>query len=356
MSDIFRYIQKYQNRSLQELPFTHIDALLMAQLSYIDYKDILTQYKQADFKTIVSYLDLQELEKDYLSGGQNQRLLLALAHAKRYQDVKLIDTKKVFDQVKQEQFYAVTFKYKRQYYIAFQGTDTSILGWKEDFNMLIEPVIPAQAEGVNYLEKMLKRPFIKAIIIGHSKGGSIATYAALQVSKHLQKKIDKVYSLDGPGLQSELCMDSIKDKFEKFVPQASLIGLIFEKTNHYKIIKSDEVWLAQHNLYSWLIEDTDFVYVDAMDERLSQINKSAYEALTSLQLEERKAFIQHIFDILDTNEITDVGQLGTSWQQISLMLVKSFSKVDKEKRDALLRILKMILTEIINNRNLLKAK
>lgn len=347
MSDIFRYIQKYQNRSLNELPFTHVDALIFAQLSYIDYKELRDVYKKPKIKQIAHLLDLQEVEAGYLSGKDNRRLLLALAHAKRYQNIQLINETKIINEETCEQFHALTFAYKQMYYIVFEGTDTSILGWKEDLHMLVYPVVPAQQDGVRYLEQILKYPFKKAIVIGHSKGGSIATYASLHVNKKVQRKIKAIYNFDGPALQSVKSLEPIQNRYYKFVTQATFFGLFFENEENYRIVKSNERWLLQHNLYTWMIEDTDFIYLDQLDSRFYQINRKARDALLSLTHQERETFIVSLSEILDDNQITDVAQLTDSWPQTSIMLLRSLTKVDKEKRDAIMKTVGLVVSEML---------
>jgi len=64
-----------------------------------------------------------------------------------------------------------------QMYIAFRGTDDSIVAWKEDFMMSFS-VIPAQKFALDFLKHVISRhPNTDFIVGGHSKGGNLAIYS-----------------------------------------------------------------------------------------------------------------------------------------------------------------------------------
>ena len=42
-------------------------------------------------------------------------------------------------------------------FIAFRGTDATLLGWYEDFNMLLMDEVPAQNSASNYLKEIANK-------------------------------------------------------------------------------------------------------------------------------------------------------------------------------------------------------
>lgn len=68
-------------------------------------------------------------------------ILVALAASPRFRFLSLQDYLSIFDKKTSNQFAAITFVYNSKNaqnefaYIGFRGTDTSITGWRENFNM-----------------------------------------------------------------------------------------------------------------------------------------------------------------------------------------------------------------------------
>ena len=89
-------------------------------------------------------------------------------------------------------------------YVAYRGTDTSIVGWKEDLYMSFSDLIPSQIDAVSYLEYISKKIKKPIRVGGHSKGGNLAVYAAAFCSKSIQDKIINVYNNDGPGFSEKV--------------------------------------------------------------------------------------------------------------------------------------------------------
>ena len=72
-------------------------------------------------------------------------------------------------------------------YISFRGTDDTIVGWKEDFN-LSNGIVPSHRKALEYLE--FNGTYMQSMIRlgGHSKGGNLAMYTAMQCDDALQEK------------------------------------------------------------------------------------------------------------------------------------------------------------------------
>ena len=163
------------------------------------------------------------------------------------------------------QFAAMTFDLPDgSSYIAFRGTDATIVGWKEDFNMAFQYPVPSQAEAADYLNEAARHCRGKLYVGGHSKGGNLAVYAAANCRPDVSARLARVFSHDGPGfleqaLQSE-AFRQVLPKIEKTLPQSSMIGMLLEHQENYKIVKSSSISIWQHNPFSWEINGDDFSY------------------------------------------------------------------------------------------------
>ena len=142
-----------------------------------------------------------------------------------------------FDAETTKQFSACVFELGNgTLYVAFRGTDSSIVGWKEDFMMAFRRPVASQEAAARYLTELAGHWAGPIMVGGHSKGGNLAVYAAANVPSEIQERITVVYSHDGPGFD-EVFFDEdgyvrIASKIHKSVPGSSIIGMLFETREH----------------------------------------------------------------------------------------------------------------------------
>lgn len=134
-----------------------------------------------------------------------KRNLFALAASPRFRAVEVGLYLSEFDPAREMQFAAMTFFYRDAFaFVGFRGTDESIVGWKEDFNMAYAMPVPAQDQASRYLATAAPHLPERIIVGGHSKGGNLAEYAALHAPADVQNRIVRVYNLDGPGFKEDV--------------------------------------------------------------------------------------------------------------------------------------------------------
>ena len=115
-------------------------------------------------------------------------------------------------------------------YIAFRGTDTTVTGWREDFNLSFLKETPGQQAAARYLTDTAKRTDGPIVTGGHSKGGNLAVYAAAFAEPFARERVVAVCSNDGPGFNSKVADSpeyvAIIPKVRLFLPESSLVGIL----------------------------------------------------------------------------------------------------------------------------------
>lgn len=108
-------------------------------------------------------------------------MLRKMTAAPRFRDMKLSCFVDHLDVGKGEQFAALTIETGDGFfYLSFRGTDDTLAGWKEDFDLACMPEVPAQKKAVAYLTEVARQyPRQKLRLGGHSKGGNLAVYAGV---------------------------------------------------------------------------------------------------------------------------------------------------------------------------------
>lgn len=348
--NIIEYVKKVKDYSFDVEPFNEVDNVVFSILAYGNYEDILSP-NQFNKKTIhrlgniffEEHRDTRELNQNIIAirGGIN--LLRQVKDSVRYKDVLVYNyTRKITDH---EQFCAMTFKYsKNSCYVAFEGTDENLSGWKEDAVMSYKFPVYAHTDAIKYLNTFFSFNFDKLIVGGHSKGGNLALVSSMYASNLVRKKITTIYSNDGQGLLDEQFNSKeytkIKDKFIHIIPNYSFVGLLLRSERNYRIVKSNKNNLEAHDAMTWEIKDNAFV--DSKLSGFSQILDEGFDDwLDHYDNKAREKFIEAIFDIFKQNNITTLIELKKDYKKI-FKLIKSSLKVDKEVTDMLKHLIKVL--------------
>ena len=370
-SDICDYIDWRGDLSFEVSPFNDVDALIFCQLSYINF----TELAPKELDSSIKLADLAHLffaSKDFeersnlgvLIDPKTNELLKKAAASQRFKDVGVAGFVSEYDLQKEKQFSAVTFILEEEsllnkgnIFVAFRGTDDTLVGWKEDFNLAFMEEVPAQADALAYLENVFSEYKSSSVFVGgHSKGGNLAIYASASLDEKSKKNLVKVYNFDGPGF-SQASLDSneffsVKSKICSVYPQFSIIGMLFHHYDGFKIVLSDEKLVMQHNPFSWFVKGTEFKTKEDFDYGSGVFFKSFNKWFEEIQPAQREQFVETLFGLLEsTNAITNTD-LNQDKLKNTGRIIKAFASLDKEIRDEAVRLagdfFKTIAKEAIN--------
>lgn len=298
---VLDYLYKYQNASFKEMSFNEVDALILAMISYFPFDELDNQKKIYSNKDLLarinSYVpasDISERKMKYIE------LTKTVCRSTRFQNARFIFFKKERDQESAKQFQAITIVLHDFAYVSFCGTDSTTLGWKEDFNMAYLEMVPSEIEAISYLREMANILIFKKFYVGgHSKGGRLAITAAKNLSK--KNKLLGVYAFDSPNFPSS-CYDdaykSIDNLIHDYTPDESIIGRLMPEYRRKSIISSSNGLLMQHDAFSWDLYDHSFVYKQSYTDRSSHIVDTINYALNNYDEERKKDFIDTVFEFL----------------------------------------------------------
>ena len=268
------------------------------------------------------------------------------AETERFRDTRLFAFESRNDEAKQMQFAAVSFLLPDgSVFIAYRGTDTSLVGWKENFNMSYLETVPAQARATEYAQEVIRackhRPYR---IGGHSKGGNLAAWAAVHLPEKLQgKRLLAAYNNDGPGFHADL-LDTpayrrVEDRLHTYIPESSIVGVLLVHAEDYDVIDSTSHAAMQHEALSWQVMGNRFVHLGQRSQLGQMSDDVLREWLDSVSQEDREAFCDALYSILSmggrAKTFEDLRKGGFSgWAA----LWKEYAGADERK--------KQILTEV----------
>lgn len=343
MSSVFDYIKKYDN-SFLEKELNEVDSLIFSRFAYIKLDGVIS----FDEKMVLS-----DLYKKYISMELNStdkdtmRLFEKLAGSKRYSSLIVGNYLSSISDSLEKQFGAVTIYLPCDImYISFRGTDNTLVGIKEDFNMTYMPHVPSQVESVKYLERVLEENECRVILGGHSKGGNMAMYSASFCNPKYRDRIVKIYNNDGPGFFDEILeSDGYKDNLSKiytFVPQTSIIGMLLYRKEKYTVVKSRKSLLMQHDLLSWEIDGDKFVTLKSVNKKCKYIDETM-TALLDISKEERKQFFDIFYQILISTGAKTVKELTNSKVKNVREFLDSYKRLTDEEKEVFIKVWKELI-------------
>jgi hypothetical protein len=363
MTNIFDYLSWRGDLTFEHSPFNPVDNVILSQLTYLAWDGIVPGPDEETEITLAQAAEIytKKLADNALNGPvifkEDPFFINVLSRTDRFKNCKLYDYVNQVDIVQEKQFSALCINLGTSTFIAYRGTDVSVVGWKEDFKMSFSAAIPAQIEAVSYLEKAAGKTTGPLLLGGHSKGGNLAIYAASSCAKAIQDRITVIYSNDAPGFHS-LFFESdgfreVCQRIYSFVPQTSVIGLLFEHENDYSVIKSTQKGIFQHDQYTWEVTHNDMVRVDSVDQGSRFINKTLREWIRSLDDEHIRVFSDTLFGVLNNAEIKSFTEFGEDWFKAAGRIIQSYGNVDPDTKKNVGKVLSALFKAATNNINTL---
>lgn len=362
--NIFDYINWRGDLSFRQSPFNEVDGAILAKLSYLPLERVLEQGSMEPISIADAAKKLFALPN--INGSfmrkEDSPLLSALAESPRFCNMGLFDCMNRFDPESQTQFFAMTIRLsKSELYVAFRGTDNTLVGWKEDFNMCFVCPVPAQKLAVEYLESTVKNSVGRITVGGHSKGGNLAVYAAAFASPAAQLRVQKVYNYDGPGFDDKVLSTegykNICERVSTIVPQSSIVGMLLGHEEKYTIVHSEQTGIMQHDLCSWNVRQSAFKSLETVDNNSRFIDKTLKSWLSEMDYAEREKFVDGVYAVMCETHTNSIREMNSRKLANLRTVIKSTQKMDDETREAVLKALRLLLkstkaslVEMIENR------
>ncbi|MGD1821677.1 MAG: Mbeg1-like protein [Pleomorphochaeta sp.] len=359
MDTIYDYLYWRGDLSFKQAKINEIDLGLFATLSYLDFLPELELKKDFESYLLGDLLNLM-IEKGLLTPDNNCpffkkqcfEILPIIASKKRFSDIKVFAFSCNFEKDNDLQFAAISFELPTgEVVVSFRGTDSTLLGWKEDFMMSFKKSVAAQEYSLEYLLNILEICNNDLIIVGHSKGGNLALYSALKAPQIYHDRILSVYSFDGPGFNEKTLSDiehsDIKTKMKTLVPQGSVIGILMQHEEPIEIVYSNKGnGATQHMIFSWEVEIDRFKKMDQRNATSLMFDKSVRNWLEKLDEEDIEKFIESIFDTTDSIGIEHVTDLKIRPLKTIYTLLNTYAINNVENRKLMEKIIGSLMSSM----------
>ena len=329
------YIRWRGDLSFETCPLSLADSVILCELSYIDFTQVLEPNSPAGITLREAFKRIEEEECFQLltAAGGTDELARAAAMSERFGLLKLTHYTDVSD-LSSIQFAAVHFELNNlTSYIAFRGTDNTIIGWKEDFMMSFQ-CVPAQESAAEYLSATMSKDR-DYYVGGHSKGGNLAVYAASKLSVQERRHLLRIFVNDAPGFDPDVydmkAILELKPLITKITPAYGMIGQMFRLDSDTSyIVKSSASGILQHDLETWLMDGPSLAFADAFEPGAVILQNSFNKWIENVDEDGRKVLVDLLFDSLSAIGAITVGDIGVKDMPEVLKAILSAGKEAKE--------------------------
>ncbi|WP_029070386.1 Mbeg1-like protein [Kandleria vitulina] len=323
--------------------FNEVDSLILSELAYIDYEKIV-QSSSISLQDVNDEFFLhhnrEEIEEEATFTKRAPLLFKDMLLGGRFSSMKLSHYINEIEEETNKQFSAITFLFDHFIFIAFRGTDQSVVGWKEDFLLSSMSDTESQKAAVSYINRVGHYYSDKDILVGgHSKGGHLAVYGATYCDQDIKKRIKNVYSHDGPGFRHEVLQskeyEELKSRIIHIVPDMAAVGLMLSYEKEAIVIKSDALGLFQHDAFTWQTESHQFQRASLSKlSTLFSIGLGSW--LEDIDDNTRKEVVNTTFSLIEATGHKTIGDFKEKKLKSLSMIIMESKKLPASKRKELL--------------------
>lgn len=351
MGNIMDYISWRGDLTFAQSPFNEVDNLILACFSYVNLDRIpaVTRQKGIELKKLVKEFKklhtIKELEADKSFIRLAPFMMFEMAESVRFGNCVIRNYVNEIVTEAEQQFSAVEIVLDDgTSYISFRGTDDTIIGWKEDFN-LSTGVVPAQERAVEYMERISDKASGMLRVGGHSKGGNLAIYGSV-MCKSAHDKILEIYSNDGPGFSKEF-QDSpetaeMMPKIIRIIPEYSIIGTLLEHEKQPIIVASTSRGLLQHDGFSWEVQGPGLVRRDSLNKTALRFIEILHKWIDGMDTEQKRLLIEDLFATLQASGCENLSEVQSGGIKSLAAMVKRLDKFAPESKGMMQELLTAI--------------
>lgn len=350
--NLLEYLDRYGGFTFDEMAFNEVDNLVFTELAYVKMDGIVGADANGALTVAqMARIYLERLDESAPRTPINDPLPMVkkLVELPRFKNVLCCFYQSELDEGSHTQFGAVTFLYSRnEAYIAYCGTDDTIVGWREDFNLTFLDDMPGHRLAVKYLENVARQTNGRLTLGGHSKGGNLAVYAAAFCDPDIRDdRIVRVYSNDGPGFRPEVVQRegylAVRDKIVKFIPDSSIVGVLLTDVEEHRYIKSTAKALAQHDPMTWCIEDTHFEEAQSRAPLSIFLSDTLSRWLSMQEDGKRRKMVDVFFDYLASDGAQKMDNINLDPIAAYRAFSKAVAAADPESRAEIQQMMKQLI-------------
>ena len=319
MANIIDYV-KASTATFDEKPLNRVDSLVLSWIAYMRIPEEVPESATAAgvrLGDLIDKVNVLGLVAPVYDPKSSEELLRACVASPRFADLAISHAADEWSREAEKQFSAVAFGLPGGTYLAYRGTDDTLVGWKENLQMAYRDAIPAQAEARAYLERVASQVEGPLWLGGHSKGGNLAVFAMMTCRDTVRARVERCFAHDAPGFTAETVgahdWAHAEELVDSTIPEESIVGLLLGGCDiDPLVVKSTNPGLLQHAPFSWVVEGDDFAKAGSVAYDTYRTNKRVNAWMKAMSSADRERFIEILYKLVEaTGEVTLSGMIDS---------------------------------------------
>ncbi len=365
--DIVDFVRRYGRYTFDQKPFCEVDNVIFSQIVYVGFEDVIDNFTGMTLENACKkYYEIhseKEIENLISISSKAVALMKECSKVKRYKDIVVCNYVNYVNDAIDKQFAAVNFVLndREDIVVSFRGTDVTVTGLKESAMLSYMFPVPAQIEALHYFQETAMMYKGDVRVVGHSKGGNLAVFAAVNCSNKLKKQIVGVYQNDAPGFPKHFFnrydYNQIKDRIYLYTPQSSIIGrMLYHDVEPHIVVSSNIGGIRQHQVSSWIVEKDKFETTDKYEAASDFACEYFNNLIDYISDDDLEMFLDVLEHVASEMGIDDFYDLKYANFKKAFKSIEGIKFITEEQKDFIKDIIKVVLTDFTKDFVESKAK
>ena len=128
-----------------------------------------------------------------------------------------------------------------------------------------------------------------------------------------------------------------------------MIGRILYHKEKMTVIYSTQKGILQHDIFSWQVLKDSMIKLNKNTDSSEDIDKTITEWLETTTYEQRKAFIDGVFDLFYSTEANTFAEMSGNLSTNLPIVMKKYNEFSKEEKETMLEMLKKAISLYLSN-------
>ncbi len=121
----------------------------------------------------------------------------------------------------------------------------------------------------------------------------------------------------------------------------------------YKIIESSAKGILEHDPFTWLINENNFIILENLSDGTIYTNKVINDFISTLSKKEREIFIDSLFTVLRSTNLTTLDEISKNFIIKLPNILIAIYKLDDVNKKYILKTIRALIKSSLTNLNLL---
>jgi hypothetical protein len=125
--------------------------------------------------------------------------------------------------------------------------------------------------------------------------------------------------------------------------------MLLQHQEQYSVVKSNRIWLMQHDSFAWLVDGSDFQYAQSVKKSALYMNGTLNQWVNSFDDQKRELFVDTLFHIIQATNATTFYDLTGDWPKKAVAVLGAIRGIDDETKKFVFQTIRALFALAVKN-------